>query len=68
MWSSDYPHGAATWPRSREFTAKEFDEADVGEADRRKLTLTNVAELYSIDLEAVSQPSPVIASQVAAAS
>ena len=66
MWSSDYPHGAATWPRSREFTANEFDEADVSEADRRKLTLTNVAELYNIDLETVSQPSPVIADQVAA--
>lgn len=61
MWSSDYPHGTATWPRSREFTAEEFDDARVGEADRRKLTLTNVAELYGIDLETVSQPSPVIA-------
>ncbi|WP_420618806.1 amidohydrolase family protein [Candidatus Poriferisocius sp.] len=67
MWSSDYPHGAATWPRSREFTANEFNEAGVSEADRRKLTLTNVAELYSIDLETVSQPSPVIADQVAMA-
>ncbi|MCY3888970.1 MAG: amidohydrolase family protein, partial [bacterium] len=67
MWSSDYPHGAATWPRSREFTANEFDEAGVSEADRRKLTLTNVAELYNIDLEAVSRPSPVIADKVAAA-
>ena len=67
MWSSDYPHGAATWPGSQEFTASEFDGAGVSEADRRKLTLTNVAELYNIDLETVSQPSPVIADQVAMA-
>lgn len=67
MWSSDYPHGAATWPRSQKFTAAEFDEASVSEADRRKLTLTNVAELYNINLETVSQPSPVIADQVAMA-
>lgn len=66
MWSSDYPHGAATWPHSRKLTEREFNEAGVEEADRRKLTLTNVAELYNIDLEAVSQPSPVIADQVAA--
>lgn len=67
MWSSDYPHGAATWPRSREFATNEFNEAGVSEADRRKLTLSNVAELYGIDLETVSQPSPVIADQVAVA-
>ena len=67
MWSSDYPHGAATWPRSREFTAEQFDEAQVSEADRAKLTLTNVAELYGIDVDAVSRPSPLIAEQLAAA-
>ena len=39
----------------------------MSEADRRKLTLTKVAELYNIDLETVSQPSPVIADGVAAA-
>ncbi len=68
MWSSDYPHGAATWPRSYEMITKEFDDAGVSEDDRRKLTLTNVAELYNIDLETVSQPSPAIASQVASVS
>ncbi|WP_420640042.1 amidohydrolase family protein [Candidatus Poriferisocius sp.] len=67
MWSSDYPHGAATWPRSREFTAEQFDEAQVSEVDRAKLTLTNVAELYGIDVDAVSRPSPLIAEQLAAA-
>ena len=68
MWSSDYPHGAATWPRSQEMITKEFDDAGVSEADRRKLTLSNVAELYNINLETVSQPSPVIAGQVATVS
>ncbi len=67
MWSSDYPHGAATWPRSYELITQEFDDTGVSEDDRCKLTLTNVAELYHIDLEAVSQPSPVIANQVATA-
>ena len=68
MWSSDYPHGAATWPRSYEMITKEFDDAGVSEDDRRKLTLTNVAELYNINLETVSQPSPAIAGQVASVS
>ena len=68
MWSSDYPHGAATWPRSHELITKEFDDAGVSEDDRCKLTLTNVAELYNIDLETVSQPSPAIAGQVASVS
>ncbi len=68
MWSSDYPHGAATWPRSQEMTTQEFDDAGVSEADRRKLTLTNVAELYGIDVEAVSEPSPVTAGRMASVS
>ena len=66
MWSSDYPHQAATWPHSRKFSDQEFADAGVSEEDQRKMTLTNVAELYGIDLEVVSQPSPLIANQVAA--
>jgi uncharacterized protein len=58
MWSSDYPHGAATWPNSAATVKSEFDEFGVPEEMRERLTLTNVAELYGIDIEAVREPSP----------
>jgi predicted TIM-barrel fold metal-dependent hydrolase len=67
MWSSDYPHGAATWPDSPATLAAEFDAYGVSEEDRRKLTLTNVADLYRIDLDVVAQPSPAIADRLATA-
>lgn len=60
MWSSDYPHGAATWPNSLATVTAEFDEFNVSPDDRRKMTLTNVCELYGIDLDVVSKPSPVV--------
>ena len=66
MWSSDYPHGAATWPRSTELFGGECDESGVAEEDRHRLTVGNVAELYDIDVDAVREPSPVIAAEVAA--
>ena len=31
MWSSDYPHMAATWPRSRQLSTDEFDAVGVSE-------------------------------------
>jgi len=58
MWSSDYPHGAATWPNSAATVKAEFDEFGVPEDQRVRLTLTNVAELYGIDIDAVREPSP----------
>jgi len=58
MWSSDYPHGAATWPNSAATVKAEFDEFGVPEEQRVRLTLTNVAELYGIDIDAVREPSP----------
>jgi predicted TIM-barrel fold metal-dependent hydrolase len=58
MWSSDYPHGAATWPNSAATVKAEFDEFGVPEDQRVRLTLTNVAELYGIDIETVREPSP----------
>jgi predicted TIM-barrel fold metal-dependent hydrolase len=53
MWSGDYPHGSATWPRSQESVAAECAEFGVDDATRTKLTCTNVARLYGIDLDAV---------------
>jgi predicted TIM-barrel fold metal-dependent hydrolase len=66
MWSSDYPHMAAVWPESR--AAIERDAEQVGGLDDEtvhKLTVGNVARLYGIDLDAVAEPSPVIAHEVA---
>jgi predicted TIM-barrel fold metal-dependent hydrolase len=57
MWSSDYPHLAATWPQSQSVIDREFGAAGVSDDDLRKITLTNVAELYGLDLDTVAQPS-----------
>jgi uncharacterized protein len=64
MWSSDYPHGSATWPESRRSVAGECDEFDVDPTTRHKLTCANVARLYGIDLAVVRDPSPRIAKAV----
>jgi predicted TIM-barrel fold metal-dependent hydrolase len=50
MWSTDYPHRAATWPHSQEVLAREF--ADLPENDRSKLVRENMAKLYGFDLAA----------------
>ncbi len=47
MWSTDYPHPAATWPHSREVLSREFSA--VPERDRRKMVWKNVARLYHFD-------------------
>jgi len=47
MWSSDYPHTAATWPRSQEFINKTFDV--LSESDRRKIVHDTAARVYGID-------------------
>jgi predicted TIM-barrel fold metal-dependent hydrolase len=67
MWSSDYPHMAAVWPASR--AAIERDAADVGGLDAEtigKLTVTNAARLYGIDVDDVAQPSPALGDLAAA--
>jgi len=46
MWSGDYPHGASTWPHSREVVAREH--AGIDPDDVRKLTFDNCAALYGI--------------------
>lgn len=48
MWCDDYPHGASTWPKSREVIAETM--AGISDADRRKITRDNVVALYGIDL------------------
>ena len=66
MWSSDYPHGAASWPRSKETIASEAADAGLDQKTIEKLTCTNAAELYGIDLKAVASPSPVLGDTVSA--
>ena len=66
MWSSDYPHGAASWPRSQETIDEEAGAAGLDAATIRKLTCTNAAELYGIDLNVVASPSPVLGDTVSA--
>jgi predicted TIM-barrel fold metal-dependent hydrolase len=48
MWSTDYPHRAATWPHSQEVLAREF--ADLPETDRCKLARENMGKLYGFAL------------------
>jgi predicted TIM-barrel fold metal-dependent hydrolase len=48
MWSSDYPHTASTWPRSRGVIERDFK--DVSEEEKWKIVRGNVAKLYGFDL------------------
>jgi predicted TIM-barrel fold metal-dependent hydrolase len=47
MWSSDYPHTAATFPRSQEIVAKRF--GNLPETDRRKIVHDTAAKLYGLN-------------------
>ena len=47
MWSSDYPHTAATFPRSRDIVAKRF--GSLPEQQRRKIVRDTAARVYGID-------------------
>ena len=46
MWASDYPHTDSTFPNSRQ--AIEETLGALSDDDRRKLTVTNCAELYDL--------------------
>ena len=47
MWSSDYPHTAAIWPRSQEFIKETF--SGLSEANRRKIVHDTAARVYRIE-------------------
>ena len=47
MWSSDYPHTAAIWPRSQQFIKETF--GGLSEEDRRKIVHDTAARVYGID-------------------
>jgi hypothetical protein len=46
MWSSDYPHTAATFPRSQEIVAKRFGQ--LPEEQRRKIVHDTAAKVYGL--------------------
>jgi predicted TIM-barrel fold metal-dependent hydrolase len=48
MWSSDYPHTASTWPRSRAVIERDFK--DVSEDEKWKILRGNAAKLYGFEL------------------
>ena len=48
MWSTDYPHQAATWPHTMDVLARDF--AALPEADRRKIVRENCARVYNFSL------------------
>jgi predicted TIM-barrel fold metal-dependent hydrolase len=44
MWSSDYPHGSASWPNSMEIIRGQLDGLD--DASVNKLVWKNAADFY----------------------
>jgi uncharacterized protein len=47
MWSSDYPHGQATFPRSQDYVARHLNK--ISETDRRKIVRDTAAKLYGLN-------------------
>jgi predicted TIM-barrel fold metal-dependent hydrolase len=52
MWASDFPHTETTWPHSLDVIERDF--ANVDADTRRKVTVQNAADLYHINLDAIS--------------
>lgn len=48
LWSTDYPHQASTWPRSRDLVERDF--CDASAEDRFRITRANAAELYGFEI------------------
>src|SRR5688572_22195325 len=47
MWASDYPHGGATWPHSKDIIKAQF--RGVSEEVKEKLTWKNAANFYGVE-------------------
>jgi predicted TIM-barrel fold metal-dependent hydrolase len=47
MWASDYPHGGATWPHSKDIIKAQFQ--GVPDEIRRNLTWKNAAKFYGVE-------------------
>jgi len=52
MWANDFPHSDSTWPWSQEMLAEHAN--DLTPEQRRAILCDNVAELYAIDLSALT--------------
>jgi len=52
LWANDFPHSDSTWPDSRQVLAEQT--ACLRPEQERAITCDNVAELYGIDLGALS--------------
>jgi len=52
LWANDFPHSDSTWPWSQEMLAEHGRQ--LSEEQRRAILCENTAELYRIDLEALS--------------
>lgn len=48
MWSTDYPHQASTFPKSREFVRDKLGQ--VPDADRRRIVWDNAVALYGLEV------------------
>jgi predicted TIM-barrel fold metal-dependent hydrolase len=49
MWSTDYPHQAATWPHSQEVLERDFKSLPA--PDRRKMVRENTAKLFGFPVQ-----------------
>ncbi len=47
MWASDYPHGGATWPHSKDIIEAQFQ--GVSDEIKRNLTWKNAAKFYGVE-------------------
>jgi predicted TIM-barrel fold metal-dependent hydrolase len=47
MWSSDYPHTAATFPRSQQFIEETF--GSLSAEQKRKIVHDTAARVYGLD-------------------
>ncbi len=47
-WSTDFPHPATSWPKSREHADKQFNAAGIPEEDKRKIVCDNALRTFGL--------------------
>lgn len=57
MWSSDFPHGASSWPHSQTFVREIL--RDVPETLAQEIAYGTAARLYGIKQHAIIEPAPL---------
>jgi predicted TIM-barrel fold metal-dependent hydrolase len=48
FWSTDFPHPATCWPNSQRQVKRQFAEAGIPEADRRKIVYENAKNMFGL--------------------